>query len=177
MTNNDIIIRKTKQSDAEQYITLLDYVWKITYSHIFPEEVFVEREKSAPERIATFNEKKRNNEQTICCVAEKNGIIVGVMLGTVNSDYEYFKEKNYADLCVLYVHPNHHKKGIATKLKEEFIRFIKSKGFDKYVIGVLKENYNARKVYERWGGKLDEYTQGYIKLDKEYPEVFYTYEI
>ena len=172
-----IIIRKTKQSDAEQYITLLDYVWKITYSHIFPEEVFVGREKTAPDRIATFDENKRNNEQTICCVAENDGVIVGLMLGTINSDYDYFKEKNYADLCVLYVHPNYHKQGIATKLKAEFIKFAKEKGYNKFVIGILKENYNARKVYERWGGKLDDYSQGFKMLDNEYDEVFYTFKI
>lgn len=45
------------------------------------------------------------------------------------------------------------------------------------MIGVLKENDKARKVYEKWGGKLDKYTQPFVKLGVGYDEVFYTYEL
>lgn len=47
----------------------------------------------------------------------------------------------------------------------------------KFVDGVLKDNHNARKVYEKWGGKLDEYTQPFVKLGVSYDEVFYTYDL
>ena len=53
----------------------------------------------------------------------------------------------------------------------------KSNGATKFVIGVLKDNHNAKKVYEKWGGKLDEYTQPFVKLGVGYDEVFYTYDL
>ena len=45
------------------------------------------------------------------------------------------------------------------------------------VIGVLKENTKARKVYESWGGTLSEYEQVFVQMKVGYPEVFYTYKI
>ena len=45
------------------------------------------------------------------------------------------------------------------------------------VIGVLKDNTKARKVYESWGGKLSQYEHDFVQMDVGYPEVFYTFEI
>ena len=58
-----------------------------------------------------------------------------------------------------------------------FEKWAKENGATKYVIGVLRDNYKARKVYEKWGGKLDEYVQPFVKLGVEYDEVFYTYNL
>ena len=43
----NIIIRKAKTEDADQFINLLNYVWRVTYKNIFAEEVFVDREQNA----------------------------------------------------------------------------------------------------------------------------------
>ena len=67
--------------------------------------------------------------------------------------------------------------GIGSKFKNIFVEWAKKHGATKYVIGVLKDNQNARKVYEKWGGKLDEYTQPFVKLGVGYDEVFYTYDL
>ena len=41
MTNKqEVVIRKVKVSDAEQYVKLHNLVWKDAYRNIFPEEVF-----------------------------------------------------------------------------------------------------------------------------------------
>ncbi len=47
----------------------------------------------------------------------------------------------------------------------------------KYIIGVLKDNIKARKVYESWGGELSEYEYNYVVMNVAYPIVFYTMEI
>ena len=78
------------------------------------------------------------------------------MFGTLDSDYEHFKN-DYAELTALYVYPEYQGKGIGTKLRDIFVEWAKSKKADKYVIGVLKDNARARKVYESWSGKLSEY--------------------
>ena len=172
-----IKIRKVQQSDAAQYIELINYVWRIAYSHIFPEKVFLERENSTTERINNFDASKLNNDETVCYVAEDNGKIVAAMLGTINSDYSYFKEKGYADLCVLYILPEYQGKGIASQLKNIFIEYIKSKDYNKYVIGVLEDNLKARTIYEKWGGKLEEYSSFVEKCNQKFSEVFYTYDL
>ena len=46
----NVIIRKTKAGDAEQYIKLRNLIWKSTFGHIFPEELFVKMEN--PENIS-----------------------------------------------------------------------------------------------------------------------------
>ena len=41
----------------------------------------------------------------------------------------------------------------------------------------MQDNKQARKAYEKWGGKLDAYSQPYVKEGKEYVEVFYTFDL
>lgn len=53
--NDDIIIRKVEPKDKEQYINLLNSVWKDSYKHIFPKEVFIERENNASNQIKNFS--------------------------------------------------------------------------------------------------------------------------
>ena len=45
-TSNDLIlIRKVRNDDAKQYIELINSVWRDAYKNIFPEEVFIDRER------------------------------------------------------------------------------------------------------------------------------------
>ena len=67
--------------------------------------------------------------------------------------------------------------GIGTALRDIFINWAKERNTDQMVIGVLKENTKARKVYESWGGTLSEYEQDFVQMKVGYPEVFYTYKI
>lgn len=46
------------------------------------------------------------------------------------------------------------------------ILWTKQHGASQFVVGVFKNNHKARKVYEKWGGKLDTYTEPYVKLAK-----------
>ena len=110
-------------------------------------------------------------------VAESNGRVVGFIFGRIGSGYEHFNSLGYADLEALYIHPEYQGMGIASKFKDIFISWAKENGATKFVIGVLKENHKARKVYEKWGGMLDKFEQPFIKLGVPYDEVFYTYDL
>ena len=173
----NIIIRKVQPVDAEQFIKLVNYVWRVTYSHIFPEAVFIDREKKAETRIKEFDKYYYNDNTKMVYVAEHGEKIVGVIFGRIDSGYEYFNEKGYADLEALYIHPDYQGLGISSKFKNLFLNWAKENGATKFIIGVLKDNLNARKVYEKWGGKLDEHTQPFVKLGVGYDEVFYTYNL
>ena len=166
--NKDFTIRPVKPEDAEQYINLTNIVWRDAYKHIFPEEVFIEKENKAEDKIKNFDKSIQNDNMSLSYVAEIEGKIVGFVFGRMISLYQYFGEKGYADLEAIYIHPDQQGLGIGNKLKQIFIDWAKSNGGTKFVIGVLKENHKARKVYEKWGGKLDEYTQNTQHIGKPY---------
>ena len=169
-------IRKTEPKDVEQYVRLNTYVWRCAYKDIFPESVFVEGEKNINITIENFS-KRFKNPNGISYVAEIDGKIVGIMSGSYLSGNEHFKEQGFADLRALYVHPDFQHLGIGKALFDAFVEEIKKKGIAKFVIGCLKENKQARKAYEKWSGKLDEYSQPFVINGVDYPEVFYTYDL
>ena len=170
-------IRKTEPKDAEQHVRLGLTVWRYAYKNIFPEEVFIDKENKAEDKIKNFDKNIQNDNMSLSYVAESDGKIVGFVFGRMLSHYEHFGKMGYADLEALYIHPDYQGLGIGSKLKKIFVDWAKSNGATKFVIGVLKDNHNARKVYEKWGGKLDEYTQPFVKLGVSYDEVFYTYDL
>ena len=172
----DIKYRKVRKEDGYAWYTLLDSVWRVAYGEIFPEELFDARDYAREDRARGFTEEKFLGERKIAYVAESDGKIVGLMFGTLDSDYEYFKN-DYADLVALYVNPDYQGIGIGTALRDLFIDWAKEKNSKQMVIGVLKDNTKARKVYESWGGKLSQYEHDFVQMDVGYPEVFYTFEI
>ena len=172
----NLIIRKTEPKDAEQYVRLNTYVWRSAYKDIFPESVFVEGEKNINITIENFS-KRFKNPNGISYVAEIDGKIVGIMSGSYLSGNEHFKEQGFADLRALYVHPDFQHLGIGKALFDAFVEEIKKKGIAKFVIGCLKENKQARKAYEKWSGRLDKYSQPFVIEGKDYPEVFYSYDL
>ena len=172
--DKDLIkIRKIKLEDASKFCILKNKVWRDAYKDIFPEEVFLEKENEVEEKALKLKEKlKKGLENAIIYVAEYEGKLVGLMCATLKTSYEHFGEE-YADLEALYIDPEYQGLGIGSRFKNIFEEWARENGFTKYVIGVLKENHKARKVYESWGGVLQDYEQGFVKLGVSYPEVFY----
>lgn len=172
----EIIIRKARLEDAERYVDLNNLVWRDAYKHIFPEEVFIEKENMKDIKMAQFCEYVES-EENIVYVAEKAGELVGLMLAGTSSFYSYYAELGYADLMAIYVHPNYQGQGIASQLKSVFDEWLKEKDKTKFVIGVLKDNFKARAVYEKWGGEIDTREEPFKMFGKDYSEVFYLYNI
>ena len=127
-------------------------------------------------RLIMVLEEKFLGDRKIAYVAEAGGKIVALMFGVLDSNYEYFKN-DYADLVGLYVRPEYQGMGVGTMLKDIFTHWAKENKADQFVIGVLKDNSKARKVYESWGGTLSEHEHEFKQMGVGYPEVFYTYEI
>ncbi len=172
----EIKYRPVQKEDGYEWYTLLDEVWRDAYGHIFPQEVFDGRDYAREERANGFTEDKYVGERKIGYVAECDGKIVGLMFGTLDTDYECFKN-GYADLTALYVYPQYQGKGIGTALRDIFTEWAKAKNAEKYIIGVLKDNAKARKVYESWGGELSDYEYDFVVMNVGYPIVFYTLEV
>lgn len=171
------IIRKITANDAEQFIRLGNLVWRSAYGDIFPEEVFVQRESEEiiNKMKAGFAEHQLANDK-IAYVAEVDGEIIGYLSGTLKSEYEYFGSRNYADLQAVYIHPKYQHMGLGKEFFDIFVFELKKRKIKSFVIGVLKDNQQARKAYKKWGGTLSEYTQPLVKKGIEYTEVYYTYD-
>ena len=171
-----IMVRRFREEDAEQYVALKNFVWRSAYANIFPEEVFLEKENNFEKDVE--NIKKENNDKNkFIYVAVADEKVIGFVYGTTKSEYEHYENLGYADLMAMYVHPDFQGKGIASKFKELFENWARKNGAKKFVIGVLKDNIKARHIYEKWGGKKDSYSQGFIKLGVSYDEVFYLFDL
>ena len=172
----EISYRQVRNEDGHEWYSLLNRVWRIAYAGIFPEEVFDERDRGIDAKVSEFTEEKFLGERKIAYVAEAEGKILGLMFGTLDSDYGYFKN-DYADLVALYVLPEYQGMGIGNRLKDLFVEWAREKGAERFVIGVLRDNSKARKVYESWGGTLSEHEQDFVVMNVGYPECFYTFEL
>lgn len=172
----NIRYRQVSKEDGYEWYTLLDKVWRVAYGSIFPTEVFDARDNARQDRARGFSTEKFTGERKTAYVAEDEGKIVGLMFGTLDSDYEYFKN-DYADLVALYVYPEYQNMGIGTALRDIFIKWAREKNAERYVIGVLKDNTKARRVYESWGGTLSGHEHDFVQMNVGYPEVFYTFEL
>ena len=74
----DINYRKIRKEDGYEWYTLLSKVWRSAYGHIFPEEVFDEREKNIEAKAGGFTEEKFSGDRKIAYVAECDGKIAGL---------------------------------------------------------------------------------------------------
>ena len=175
--DSNIKVRKAEPADAEQYVKLTDLVWRNAYSHIFNEEVFLEREKNVLARIEEVRKRLYTNNAQMVYVAACGDEIIGYVCGGIKSNYLHFEKNGYAELMAMYILPKYQGCGLGTYFKNMFIEFLKQNGVSKFVIGVLKNNFKARAVYEKWGGKLNEYAEKIEKKGCTYEEVFYTYDV
>ena len=100
MDRNLLKIRKVKPEDAKNWFILINKVWRDAYHHIFPKEVFIEKDNQVDEKVKTFSDNIKNDNKNIAYVAEYNNEIIGIMCGSINSSYEHFNS-DYADLIAL----------------------------------------------------------------------------
>lgn len=177
MDNKNIEIRAITETDCLEARKVVNLVWRDAYKHIFPKEVFEDRDKKLQESARKI-ENNIKNGKIFGFVAIFENKIVGVTLGAYESEYEHYAILGYSDLQVLYILPEFQGMNIGTKFFKKITETLKDSGKNKMVICALEENFKARKIYEKWGGKLDaSYTKDYVILGKSYKDVFYLYDL
>jgi GNAT superfamily N-acetyltransferase len=177
MNIDDIIIRKMTSADTEKWLRLGNLVWRSAYARIFSEEIFEAREKETQERGEKINANGVNINGHIGFVAIYNDKIIGFVSGTVTSYYKHYVDLGCSDLTAIYIHPDFQRIGLGKKFFDVFTAELKKAGCNKMAIGVLKENTQAQRAYEKWGGELDYHTESYTTHGKEYPQVFYVFNL
>ena len=162
MNENIMIIRRAKEEDARQIAEIIVEDWKIAYKGIIDDEYLDSLD------VEERYQRELQRYQIYTVAAEENdilGLTWNEMTDTDDSDCE---------IIALYVRYTQRKKGIGKILFKDSIDFFRASGKKKMIIWCLKENYEARKFYEKMGGK--EYKAGTHKWgNKEYEMISYIY--
>lgn len=92
-----------------------------------------------------------NNNKKILIGAVDNNEIIGFIYGYLKEEAGDFVKENVALIDALYVLDEYRKKGIATKLIDEFYKWCKDKNVKIVNIGVFIDNKEAYNLYKKLG--------------------------
>ena len=165
-----MVIRKVKYEDIEQIVDIDIKDWKIMYRGIIDDNILKNLDRN--KKIEKY--KKRYETEKII-VAENNETVLGFCWYDDNIE----NEKNGADseIVAIYVDCDNLGNGIGKKMMEYVMKELKNEGKRKMILWCLEKNENARKFYEKMGGKLVN-DEKYFEIEgQKYKEVGYIYNI
>ena len=167
---NNKLIRKVRYEDIEQIVDINIQDWKKVYKGIIDDSSLENLDKK--EKIEKW--KKSYNKGNLI-VFEKDEKV----LGYCRYDDNIANKNNEIDseIIALYVKYDNLGQGIGKKLVEYVKEDLKNKNRKKMIIWCLQENINARKFYEKIGGKLIQDEKYFEKDGKRYKEVGYIFDI
>ena len=164
MDKEQMIIRRAMQNDARQIAEIIVEDWKNAYRGIIDDD-FLDS-MSVEERYQ--RELQRYQIYKVAAVNEK---IMGLTWNEINDS-----DDSDCEIIALYVKYEERKSGIGRGLFLDSVEEFKSQGKKRMIIWCLKENYEARKFYEKMGGL--EYKHGTHKWgNRDYDMISYTYNL
>ena len=161
------LIRYYEERDIDKIAKIIVDDWKIAYKGIIDDDYlenlnYIDRAKNIKEKY----EKQKS------IVYIDNEDVKGYCRFGENRD----NKKEYGEIYALYIKYDERNNGIGKSLSKKAMQILKDKGYKEAVIWCLKENKNARKFYEKIGGKLCNERKIAIG-DKQYDEVCYKYNL
>ena len=159
-----IIIRQAAEEDARQIAEILVEDWQTAYRGII-DSAFLDA-MSAEERYQT--EVRRCRKYQVAVFGQEIlGYVWTEMSGSEDADCE---------IVALYVRYAKRKNGIGRALFRHSAELFRAAGRKKMIVWCLKENTEARKFYEKMGGKA--YKTGSHRWGgREYDMISYLYEL
>lgn len=142
-----MIIRKANQKDLEQIKKLNTEIFfnNTKYDHDAIES-FAQTDQGAKYFKRAIEDKKG-----VFLVAEENSKLIGYVNGS-EMNLLYRKSK-YFEMCNLGVSPKHKRKGVGTKLLDEFTKEVKGLGYQKIYLNCYEKNTEAISFYKALGYK------------------------
>ncbi len=138
-----ITIRKAGLEDIPQIRAVGSASWRATYTGIYPDE-FIDNVLEQWWSEAGFQSSILN--AAVCnLVAERDGQIVGTLMGTVDP-----REEGQVHLFRLYIHPDHFRQGIGKQLWQAYVRHL-APGVKQVDLEVEPQNARAIQFYTRLG--------------------------
>ena len=166
-----MIIRKMKYEDIKEFILLVNKVWDETYRGIVDDEFIDNMKNTIDERIKK-GEANFNRNDRIQYVIEENGKLIGFSSISPSTDEKY---PDSGEIMSLYLLKKYHGKGFGKILFNHDVDKLKELGYTDYIIGCLEGN-PTNDFYRHMGGK--EYKKVLKRIgDKDYPEIFYHFEM
>ncbi len=161
---NGIIVRKAEKEDVRQIAEILVEDWQKAYRGIIDSD-FLDS-MSADQRYEI--EIKRYQKYAVA--ADGNEILGYAWLEMAEN------EAADCEIIALYVRYSDRNKGIGKLLFQYSVRYFRESGKKRMIIWCLKENDEARRFYEKAGGK--EFRTGSHNWGgREYEMISYLYEI
>ena len=164
INQEQVIIRYATSDDARQIAEIIVEDWKIAYKGIIDSDF-----------LDSMNVEERYQRDLqryqIYKVAEMNGEILGLTWNEFADN-----EDSDCEIIALYIKCGKRKSGIGRIMFHDSVEQFKAAGKSKMIIWCLKENYEARKFYEKMGGL--EYKHGTHKWgNRDYDMISYTYNL
>ena len=148
------MIRNANNRDASRLAEILIFTKRMSYRNIFKDDVVSFNKMQVLDLALEYkhDEKKLEN-----LYVYDDGIVKGLI------QYKKFYDKTsgneIAEIMQLYVDVFFQKQGIGKKLIENCIDYAKKQKIKKVFLWVLKENYSARKFYEKLKFTYDGYNE------------------
>jgi ribosomal protein S18 acetylase RimI-like enzyme len=160
MTDRPIAqIRIATPDDAPALAAMHVASWHQTYTGLLPDKILsslsVESRAAAWAKIMQDPRTEPATERsTMVHLAEHEGAIIG--FGSCGAQRtESLKAKGYdGEISAIYVLREFQKRKIGTRLLRAMSSDLQRRGFNAAALWVLRENTKARRVYERFGGKV-----------------------
>ncbi|MEG6523510.1 GNAT family N-acetyltransferase [Desulfotomaculum sp. 1211_IL3151] len=119
--------------------------WKIAYKDIVPQKFLDELEYDF--WVSAFQNWIDNNILTAQIIYDNERPVGCITYGRSRDN----KLSKWGEIVSVYVLPGYFRKGYGQKLLETALKDLKEEGFQNCYLWVLKENYNARRFYEKMG--------------------------
>lgn len=143
-----LCIRQAQSRDIKQIAQIKVDGWKSAYKGIIDDEFL--NSMSTSKQTDIIN----NYSLDTIFVAENDNEVVGFCRIYDYNAPVYDDKEIDCEIREIYVKPNLKRMGIGSELFHFTEDYFRQKGKKKLYLGCLKENYSARKFYEKMGGIL-----------------------
>lgn len=151
----DVIVRKTTADDASSVQRVARASWHAAYGEVMGKET-IDSWFDVDNVVADVNRTERP-----FYVAEQNGTILGFIIA-ISAD-----EKATFHLYRVYVHPEHWKRGIGTRLPERLESEVENRGGRRLRLSVIEPNDTAIVFYESRGfERIDSYEDEQFNVER-----------
>lgn len=159
-----IVIRKATEADVRQIAEILVEDWKRAYRGIM-DSAFLDA-MSVEQRYPI--EVQRYRKYTVAANGQE---ILGYAWNEMMAE-----ESADCEIVALYVRYDRRKSGIGTMLFQNAMDSFRAAGKKTMIVWCLKENHEARRFYERMGGKEDQ-TGTHTWGNRVYDMISYLYRL
>lgn len=164
-----LIIRPAIYEDCQELSKLKREIWETTYRGIYPNEKIDNYDYM--ENELKFKNFINNPCQQLYVVSDKTQIVAYIEFG---KPFRPFKDYSQ-EIGLFYIKKDYQRHGIGKVLFNLVLNYIKTTNVNEFFISCHKYNINARKFYEKMGGKL-------VQVDEDtcnngIPQVKYEYNV